>query len=581
MTVRLSAHRGPRVAGLLAAAALAAVAGCTSGHAQPPATPHGGGTLHYLRPLIAPLTLDPQRNAVAGDQAFASGFLQRTLTAWSFGTGPAANHLVPDLATDTGRVSDHATTWSFTLRPGVSFQTGQPIRCADIKYGVSRAFAGATLPGALTAPVAMLDIPTDAHGLPVYKGPYAGVGNDTAAFDHAVQCSPDQRTITFHLNRPVADFGAVVATLSYSPVPRAADTRANYAQRPVSSGPYEIARYQPDARLLLVRNPHWHKASDPYRPAYPDRIVVSLNVTDATIQQRLTSTAAGEQADLTASLSQPLAVAFAARPATAARLLSGPSGYVDTLAINTARVPNLAQRQAIVVALDVSRMNTAAGGPTAGTLADGLVSPALAGYAPTGLRGGLLGTSFDASGDPSLARRLISSSGRTMPALTLDYLATDHSGQAGIVVSSLARAGIVVRPRPLPLESFYPTVVDPATAGDLILGPGTGSDWLTASSALADQLTPDGTQNFSQYDNPALTGRLRQADALLDPDARAAAWAEINTTAVRQAVAVPLRYESANAVVGARVGGAYLWSPYGSLPFGALWVNPPPPHPAG
>ena len=34
-----------------------------------------------------------------------------------------------------------ATSWSFTLRDGITWQDGKEITCADVKYGVERSFS--------------------------------------------------------------------------------------------------------------------------------------------------------------------------------------------------------------------------------------------------------------------------------------------------------------------------------------------------------------------------------------------------------------------------------------------------------
>ena len=83
----------------------------------------------------------------------------------------------------------------------------------------------------------MLDIPTDKDGNSVYKGPYVTAGNDQAAFNKAVECT-DDKTVVFHLNQPVGDFNYTVTLLSFSPVPKSADTGEKYDDKPVSSGPY-------------------------------------------------------------------------------------------------------------------------------------------------------------------------------------------------------------------------------------------------------------------------------------------------------------------------------------------------------
>ena len=191
------------------------------------------------------------------------------------GRRPRAPSSPPDLATDLGTATDGGKTWAFTLRDGVTFQDGSPITCADIAYGVSRTFATDVINQGPTYAIAYLDIPYDADGTSAYKGPYKGTAAQQALFDKAVTCSADGKTITFHLNKPVADFNYTV-TLGFSPVPKAADTGETYgvAKPPVASGPYMVESYTTGngGKMVLVRNPKWSQASDPYRTAVPGQV---------------------------------------------------------------------------------------------------------------------------------------------------------------------------------------------------------------------------------------------------------------------------------------------------------------------
>ena len=106
------------------------------------------------------------------------------------------------MATDTGTANADATQWTFTLRDGITWQDGSPVKCEDIKYGVSRTFATDVINGGPTYAIEYLDIPKADDGSSLYKGPYSGEGQDL--FDQAVVC--DGNTITFKLNQPVSDF---------------------------------------------------------------------------------------------------------------------------------------------------------------------------------------------------------------------------------------------------------------------------------------------------------------------------------------------------------------------------------------
>ena len=278
---------GARVAGVVALLLLATA--CSSepaSDADRDTGPVRGGELTVLTSDQKFTHLDPQRTYYGEEMAFASSFLTRTLTAYALSPGSReAGTLVPDLATDTGKPNADRTTWSWRLKDGLTWQDGSELTCKDIKYGVSRTFATEVVTDGPQYAVSMLDIPTDSTGASIYRGPYERRDEGSRAFDKAVVC--DGPTITFHLNRPVADFNYTVALTAFGPVPEAADDGDAYDRHLVSSGPYKIHEYEPGEQLVLVRNHGWNAATHDRRRAYPDRVVVRFGISSSVIDHRM------------------------------------------------------------------------------------------------------------------------------------------------------------------------------------------------------------------------------------------------------------------------------------------------------
>jgi peptide/nickel transport system substrate-binding protein len=581
--------RGVAAATLLVAGALALSAcggdddsGSTSGGSTAGSTaagtPKAGGTLYFLSDADGFEHLDPQRNYTGEQLAFMSGYVQRTLTSYKFAKGEAGNDLIGDLATDTGTPTDGAKTWSFTLRDGVSFQDGSPITCADIKYGVSRTFATDTITDGPTYAISDLDIPTDADGNSVYKGPYTTAANDTAAFDKAVTCSADNKTITFHLSSPKGDFNYTTTLLSFSPVPKSADTNPEaYDSKPVSSGPYEIQSYTKTSKMVLVRNPNWKKSSDGYRGAYPDKIEVDFGIDPKTEDQRLMADEENDKFALSTSTTgfDPSdASAVFSNDQYKDRRFDGNTVFVRYYAINAKKVPLLKQRQAIMVALDRAALRTNGGGKYAGDLADSVVSPLIgADYKATGLWDTLLGKKIPDSGDPEYAKQLIAESGAPMVPITFDYNQSPTNDKAaGIVVESLGKAGIKVTPKPIEQSQYYPTVQDESKADEL-MNSGWGQDWPNASTVIPSLFAKGGGFNISYSDDADFNAKVAAASAETDPAKQAAEWQDLTVTALKNGWAIPRQFDRAQRIVGSSVGGAYFWSPYGSWPYGQLYVK--------
>ncbi len=580
-----------RTAGALALATAAALALAACGSGSTDAGPGGGsaadgpargGTLTLLTLQDQFLHLDPQRNYTGEDMAFANGFLQRTLNAYTMSTdGEKATELVPDLATDTGTPNADATTWSWTLKDGVTFEDGSPITCDDVKYGVSRTFASDVVTDGPQYAVQLLDIPTGKDGGSVYKGPYVSKGNDAAAFDKAVTC--DGPTITFHLNQPAGDFGYTVTLPAVSPVPKAADTGEKYDDKPVSSGPYKVQEYTKGAQLVLVRNDSWDPATDDYRPAYPDKVVVKFGLEATVIDQRMMADSGDDQRTLTPDSVEPASLAtIFGSDRFADRRTNELDPYVRYYAINVDKVPDLDQRKAIAAALDRAQLRTIAGGEFAGDLADGVIKPNLpADYAPSGMWDGLLGQEIPDNGDPQLAKQLIARSGKPMPEIQFDYAQSPTNDRAAAaVVASLGEAGITVKPNPIEAGQFYGIVFDPGKEGALV-ALGWGADWSNSSTIIPELFTPAGGFNLSRADDPGFNARAKAAKAMTDRAAQAEEWKALNKEAMANVWAIPTRFQREQRLAGSKVRSAsgdgdrlYIWAPYGSWSYADLYVVP-------
>ncbi|MFD8388899.1 ABC transporter substrate-binding protein [Streptomyces sp. NPDC059680] len=539
-----------RRSGMVMAAALGlvTVAGCggADGGDGQGASASKGGTLHVLSSLDLE-HLDPARNYVTSSEDVGR-LIYRTLTTYAAAPGPSGGKIVPDLATDTGRPSDGARTWTFTLKAGVKFEDGRPIASRDIKYGVERSFA-AELPEG--PPYARMWL----AGARSYKGPYKNK-HGLASIE-----TPDDRTIVFKLNRPVADFGSAVSLPIFAPVPQDKDTGVRYDSRPFSSGPYKIGDFEPKKQLTLVRNTHWSPATDTVRKGLPDKVVIDLNLDPAVVDQRLIA-AQGQDADAVAF--EPVGPASVgpvmANPAVRKRLVTGESINTRYLSINTRHKPldDVRVRQAIAYALDKDALRTARGGPIAGQLATTLLPPSLPGAVtddPFPSPGG--------KGDPAKAKALLAQAGHASGlSLTLDAPATaGGQAQGEAVQASLDKAGIKVKINAISSSAFYSTVGNTAQEHDLVID-GWTPDWPGASTYLplvfdGRLITPEGNNNHAQYGSANVNARIDAIARMKDPAAAATAYGSLAQQIMRDAPVVPFLWDKAAVLVGPHVTGAY------------------------
>ena len=543
--------------------------------------PVKGGTLTFLTLADQIQHLDPQRNYTGEDLAFTGAYLNRALTVYKQSPDDkTANEIVGDLATDTGTPNEDATSWSFTLRDGVKFEDGSPVTCEDVKYGVSRVFATDVIVDGPQYPVAYLDVPKDKDGASVYKGPYITKGNDTAAFDKAVVCEGNE--ITFNLANPVPDFNFTTTLLSFSPVPKAADTGEKYDQKPVSSGPYKIQENTVGNQLVLVRNENWDPESDPTRPAYPDKIVMKFGVDSSVIDQRIIRDSGEDQQAVSRDAIQPANLAAVFNDDRLKdRRVDVFDAYSYYLAVNVNKVPNLKHRQALQAALDRAQIIQVDGGKFAGEISDGVIKPNLpADYAESGLWTDLLGQEIPDSGDPKYAKQLIEESGEPMPEIQYDYgITPTREKEAAVVVSSLERAGIKVKPNGIEVGQYYSIVFDPEKAGELMWS-GWGPDWPNASTIIPELFTPAGGFNLSQVDDKEFSAKVQEAKENVDRAAQSEQWKELNKEAMANAWAIPVRDGRSQGIAGSKVksasgenGNVYFWSPFTSWPYADMYVE--------
>lgn len=551
-----------------------------------------GGTIYDLQAGEGFTDLDPQRAYTGEDLAFFGATIYRALVGYTVSPDDVeAAKLVPDMATDLGTPNEDASVWEFTLRDGLTFETGDPITCEDLKYGVSRTFANNVVFGGPTYQIQYLDIPANpitdeadpkSKFLSAYYGPYDGTGQEL--YDEAVTC--DGNTITFNLSGPHPDFN-YTTTLGFSPVPEAADTGETYATPavlPVSSGPYKVESYTTGkgGKFVLVRNENWSQESDPYRTPYPDKWEITFGLDAKAIDQRLIQSGGNDATAIMLGLqAENLSLVFTdpqtPLPQFEGRAVSAYDIYALYYWIDVNKVSNVKHRQAMAVALDREALRKAEGGDFLGDFADGVIKPNIGpDYAESGMWETLLGQPIPDTGDPEYAKQLIADSGEPMPALKFNHADTDlGKKRAAIVISSLGEAGITVTAAPIERSQYYNVVFDPAQSGDFGTG-GWGADWPNASTVIAPLFTQRGGWDLSQLDDPEVNKLVDEAIAEVDREKQSALWQALNVMAMENVWVIPTFFELQQRLAGTKINpdAVYLWGPYGSWPYGAMSVVP-------
>ena len=548
------------------------------------ATPKTGGILTLLEHEPRLDHLDPSRIYTGRDLAFMNSFHTRTLVAYNPVPGAAGANLVPDLATNTGIPSNNAKTWKFTLRPGTKFEDGTPITCEHVQYGTSRVFAQDVINNGPTYLLSWLDIPKDAEGNSIYVGPYKSSKEAQAAYEKAVSCSKDNRTITFQLNKSIADFNYLATYGVISPIQKKKDTGDKYDLWPQATGPYKIAENS-KTQLRFVRNPQWSKASDPFRTPYPDEVIIQFGLDEEVIDQIMLE----DTIPTAINFGGPLPTnkdKFFSNPAFKNRRMNNSDPYANYIAFNVKAMPCLEIRQAMYYSRDVKALLDYAGGPEfAGSYATGVISPLVAtDYAPTKVVGPG-SPDFKPEGNITKAKALMEIAKTKCPA---DYKKATETGITMDVRQSVAlndtipineaayaRAGIKVNWNIIK-SGYYSTVMNPAKQKDMSAS-GWGADWANASTVIPELFATFGGFNLSQNgDDPAYKAfedKVNIAMKTTDRKKQAAMWKELDAYAMKQMWVLPTVFGKAQEVWGSQLANVFFWVPQGNPAYGKIWIN--------
>jgi peptide/nickel transport system substrate-binding protein len=190
--------------------------------------------------------------------------------------GPDGATIVPYLAQDLPKVTDGGKTYTLTLRKGLKYSDGTPVKASDFAATIER------------------DFKVDSPGVGFFGNI---VGADTFSKNpksgHISGITTDDKTgvITIKLNAPQGDFQNILATTFAAPVPASAPAKDTSTNPLPATGPYMIQSYKPNKQAIVVRNPNFDAAMfDGNVPAgNPDRMTIDIVGDDTVALQRVIS----------------------------------------------------------------------------------------------------------------------------------------------------------------------------------------------------------------------------------------------------------------------------------------------------
>jgi peptide/nickel transport system substrate-binding protein len=313
----------------------------------------------------------------------------------------------------------------------------------------------------------------------------------------------------------------------------------------------KITGYKPGQRITFVRNPNWDKSTD-YRPAYLDGFVYSEG-NDPSVGNRKILSGNGLIGNPT-DLSPPPAFLKQNTSKTDNVIPGAFSGRVRYVAFNTTKKPfsdpNI--RKAVGAAMDRGAMGLAFGGAAAGATATHIITPGEIGFDEAG---GMAGFGYDwlknPAGDPAVAASYMKKAGfangkYSGPEITMVAdNSTNQKAAAERVLNALQTVGFKVNFRPVTRDTMYSKFCSvPKTEPEVCPSVGWLKDFADPQSMLdptfnGKNIVQTNNSNWAQLNDPAINKAMAAAEVLIDPAARAKAWAAIDEQVTGTAAVIP------------------------------------------
>jgi peptide/nickel transport system substrate-binding protein len=169
--------------------------------------------------------------------------------------------VVPALAEDLPEISEDGKTYSLTLRDGMKYSDGTPIKASDFEFAVER----------------MFDV--NSGGSSFYTKIVGAADYQKGDADEisGIKTDDDTGEITIELEAPSGTFDQELGLMFVAPVPQDTPKSNQTKDPPPSSGPFMVTDVKPGRTYTLERNPNFQTVLDAGADL-PDAQVDAINV---------------------------------------------------------------------------------------------------------------------------------------------------------------------------------------------------------------------------------------------------------------------------------------------------------------
>ncbi|HET9310723.1 MAG TPA: ABC transporter substrate-binding protein [Actinomycetota bacterium] len=582
-----------------------------------PAENLSGGTLTMAQLADVVSGFDPQKEYYSVTWEYYRCCLLRTLMSYEgVPTEDGGAEIHPDLAAAEPEVSEDQLTWTFTIKPGINY--APPFDDVAI-----------TANDFVTALKRTANPKANVGGYSFYYSVIEGfddyANGDADEISGAV--AVDDTTLELTLTEPTGDLGYRFAMATTAPIPpldgaefgAAQGHDKTYGRFLVASGPYmfegseamdfsvpvkdqaEVAGYVPGRSIVLVRNPSYDPSTDGLRPAYPDRIEVTIGGDNDDLYNQV---AAGEIDFVVDGAVPPDKIReYQTTPDLQDRMNVYPSDAMRYVSFNLAMPPfdDVHVRKAINWAFDKQGFRQQRGGETTGELAghifvNSLQNNLLADYDPYATPNGsgdieaaqeeMAQSKYDSDGDGVCDDPVCED------ILTVTDREDPYPKQSALMQQFLEPLGITLDVKQLERGVMYTRCNDMNSQTALCAGPGWGKDYADGytfggpmfdSSGLwpsccnyqgmgasADQLREWG---YDVSEVPSIDDQVDECSAATGNE-RFQCWADFDSQLMEDIVPmVPYLFDNSVDIISANVTNYSFDQFAGLADFGAMAVS--------
>jgi peptide/nickel transport system substrate-binding protein len=167
------------------------------------------------------------------------------LLTYNHANGAAGAEVVPALAESLPKISNGGKTYTLTLRKGLKYSDGTPVKASDFASTVERLFK------------------INSPGSPFYESIVGAEQFAKSKTGGIPGIETDDKTgkITIELTRPRGTFTNELAMLFVALVPPGTPAKNLTTEPPPATGPYVITKVEPGKGWSYARNPQWAKVN--------------------------------------------------------------------------------------------------------------------------------------------------------------------------------------------------------------------------------------------------------------------------------------------------------------------------------